>query len=218
MARAQATGRVASTRTNSILPNGTFESAPTGFTAQTNTAGRWIDGSAAGSAASTGLGWATPNAGSGVGANAAASFDNTISRSGTTSMKLSNLTITGGVTAGTYNTTVVRAYYPIQVATAYILSGYIRTNNVPANGAFIDIRQYSANGTTLATTSTTKVGGTDASFRQVTLAFTSNASAVFYNIFLRNTTTGNVCDAWFDDITLVPATTGRIAASGRVAA
>jgi hypothetical protein len=63
----------------------------------------------------------------------------------------------------------------------------------------------------LATTSTNKLSGTDSSFREVTLSFTSNASAVFGCLFLRNNVAGNTCDAWFDDITLVPASLGRVA-------
>lgn len=216
MARIAAIGRVASARTNSILRNGDFELRPAVITAQTNTANRWIDGTAAGSVARLGLGWATPGTGSGVGANGDTGFDTTIFRSGSASLKLSNLNASGAVTASSYRQTpAVNSaieLIPLKPNTTYTLTGYIRTNNVPTNGAFIDVREFSSAVATLATNSTNKLSGTDTSFRQVTVTFTTNASTVFGAILLRNTVTGNTCDAWFDDIILVPAVLGRVTA------
>lgn len=221
MARVAASGRVASTRTNSILYNGNFEQRPSVITAATTTANRWIDGTSGGSSAISGYGWGTPNAGSGVGANGEIGFDATIFRSGTASMRLSNLTVSGAVTATSSRTATPSAANLYQIFrllpnTSYTLTGYIRTNNVPNNGAFIDLRQFDATGSTLATTSSNKLAGTDTSWRTATLTVTTNASAAFGIVLLRNTVSGNICDAWFDDITLVPATIGRVSASGRV--
>lgn len=223
MARPAASGRIASTRTNSILYNGNFEVKPGTITAQTNTAGRWIDGTAAGTTARNAYGWSTPSAGSGVGANGDMGFDTSIFRSGTASLRLSNLNSSGAVTSSSAKTvtpTAATAFelFPLLAGTSYTLTGYIRTNNVATNAAFIDVREFNAAYTNLATNSSTKLSGTDTSFRQVTVTFTTNASTVFGLILLRNSVAGNTSDAWFDDITLVPATISRVAASGRVAA
>lgn len=222
MARTAATNRVANTRSSSVVYNGGFEIKPA-YVADTNTANRWIDGTAAGSAARTAFGWAAPSAGSGVGANATIAFDTAQSRSGAASLRLSNLNATGAVTASTIKaaTPIAASSYelfPLLPNTSYTLTGYIRTNNVPSNGAFIDIRQFGVGSTftTLATTSTTKLSGTDTTWRQVTLTFTSNASAAWGCLFLRNNVAGNTCDAWFDDITLVSNASSRVATAGRL--
>lgn len=218
MARVAATGRVASTRTNSILYNGGFEIAPA-FTAETGTATRWIDGTAAGSTAKLGYGWGIPNGA--ISSTVGASFDTSQFRSGTYSMKLSNLTTASSISVGTYRNTPVAStlfeLFLLQPNTSYTLTGYIRTNNVATNGAYIDLRQYTAAGTAVLTSATNKLSGTDSTWREVTLTLTTGATTVFGSLLLRLNVTGNVSDAWFDDITLIPASTGRVAASGRVA-
>lgn len=218
MARVAASGRVASTRTPGILYNGGFEIAPA-FTAGTNTATRWIDGTAAGSTGKLGYGWAIPNGA--ITSTVESYFDTSRKRSGTYSLKLSNLTTGSSISVANFrNTPAASTLYELlrlQPNTSYTLTGYISTNNVAASGAYIDFRQYNAAGTALATTSTTKLSGTDATFREVTVTVTTNASAVFGGLLLRLNVTGNISDAWFDDITLTPATNGRVAASGRIA-
>lgn len=220
MARVAVSGRVATTRTNSILYNGGFEVKPSVLTAATNTANRWIDGTAAGSAAKLAFGWSAPNSGSGVGANGEIGFDTSVFRSGAASLRLSNLNASGAVTASSLrsNPAAGTAFelFLLSPNTSYTLVGYIRTNNVATNSAFIDLRQFSSAFATLATTSTNKLSGTDTTWRQVTLTVTTNASAVFGCLFLRNNVAGNTSDAWFDDITLIPASLGRNAVSGRV--
>lgn len=216
MARIAVANRAASTRTNSILRNGDFETKPGTITAQTNTADRWIDGTAGGSVAKAAYRWSAPSAGSGVGANGDMGFDTTIFRTGTASLKLSNLNASGAVTACSARTiapTAATAYqlFRLVAGASYTLTGYIRTNNVASNSAFIDVREFSSAFATLATNSTNKLSGTDTSWRTVTVTFTANASTVFGCIFLRNNVAGNTSDAWFDDITLVPATLGRVA-------
>lgn len=218
MARIAAFGRVASTRTNSTLYNGGFEVTPAIITAATNTATRWIDGTAAGSTASRALGWATaPGA---ITAPAEAGFDTSIKRSGNASLKLSTLSAIGSVTAGTYQTLNVQQlqFLPLLPSTTYTLVGYIRTNNVITNGSFIDVREFNAAGSAGTTTSTAKLSGTDTSFRVVTSTFTTASTTRFGCIFLRLNVAGNTSDAWFDDITLVPSSLGRTVASGRVVA
>ncbi len=222
MARVAVSNRATSTRNNSILYNGGFEIFPT-YVADTNTANRWIDGTAAGASGRSGYGWAVPSSGSGVGANSAAAFDTSIKRSGNASLRLSTLNASGTIIITNFknNAPIASTLYQcflLKPNTSYTLTGYIRTNNVVASAAFIDIREFSADITTLATTSTTKVGGTDTSFRQVTVTFTTNSSTVFGGLLLRINLAGNTSDAWFDDITLVPASISRSVASGRVAA
>jgi hypothetical protein len=216
MARIAVADRVTNTRLNNILYNGNFELKPS-YVADTNTAGKWIDGTAAGSGAKLAYGWGTPATGSGVGANAAAAFDTSQFRSGTASMRLSNLNASGAVTIASYalNPIASTAFQLFRLIpnTSYTMRGYVRTNNVATNSAFIDVREYSAAIATLATNSSNKLSGTDTSWRQVTATFTTNASTVFGAVFLRNNVAGNTSDAWFDDITLVPATTGRVAVS-----
>lgn len=216
MARIATANRAASTRLNSILYNGDFEVKPSSITAQTSTANRWIDGTSGGSAAKLGFGWAAPSSGSGAGANGAMGFDTTIFRSGTASLKLSNLNASGATTVASCRTiapTAASAFelFLLKPNTSYTLTGYIRTNNVPTNGAFIDVREFSSAFATLVTNSTNKLSGTDTSWRTVTTTFTTNASTVFGCIFLRNNVAGNTCDAWFDDITLTSSTLGRVA-------
>lgn len=215
MARIAVAGRVASTRTNDALYNGSFEVKPSSITAATNTANRWIDGTAAGSAAKLAFGWAAPSTGSGVGANGEIGFDTTVFNSGAASLRLSTLNASGAVVATSLrnispSTATAFELIRLQANTPYVLRGFIRTNNVATNGAFIDIREYSSTFSALATTSTNKLSGTNASWREVSLTFTTNASTVWAALLLRNNVAGNTSDAWFDDITLVPATLGRV--------
>lgn len=219
MARTAVSGRVASTRTNSILYNGDFEEKPSVITAATTGAGRWIDGTAVGSSARTSQGWSALV----IGADAEAGFDTTVFRSGTASLRLSTLNTTGAMTVGTYRTNPPTASSLFELFTlvpgvTYTLNGYIRTNNVATNGAFIEVREFNASGGTVTTRSSAKLSGTDTSWRNVTVSFTAGATTRFGGIFLRNNVTGNVSDAWFDDISLVPSTVGRVAATGRVPA
>ena len=216
MPRTLSGSRTAGVHTNNIIYNGTFEVAPSVLTAQTNTVGRWIDGTAAGSQAKSGFGWGTVT----ITSSSAVGFDNTVSNSGTNSLKLSTLNTTGAITAGSFRTNGPNAgsafeLFTLLPGTSYTLTGFIKTNNVATNGAFIDCREFSASFANLATTSTNKLSGTN-NFTKVTATFTTNASTAFGGLFLRNNVTGNTSDAWFDDIvlfqTLFPA---RSAASGR---
>src|SRR5690606_26918304 len=125
---------------NSVQVNGSFEVRPASYTADTNTANRWIDGTAAGSTARLGCGWSAPSAGSGVGANGAIAFDTTQFRSGAASLRLSTLNSSGAVTASSARTiapTAASAFelHALRPNTSYTLTGYIRTNNVASEGA-----------------------------------------------------------------------------------
>lgn len=209
--------RTAAVHTNNIVPNPSFESAPSVLTAPTGGAtGRWIDGTASGSTVKAAYGWAIVA----ISGAATAGFDNTVANSGTYSMKLSTVDITSSITAGSYRTNAPTAaslfeLFPLAASTSYTLTAYIKTNNAATNSAFVDAREFSAAGAAGATSSSNKLSGTQA-FTKVTKVFTTASTAVFGGIFLRNNVTGNISDAWFDDISLVP-TNGltRPAASGR---
>lgn len=181
-----------------LIYNGDFEIAPP-FTAATATATTWIDGTSAGSTAITAYGWAIP---SGAVSNTAnVQFDTSVAHSGTTSLKLSTVDATGAITVASCRTVAANLLFYLDPATSYTLTAWIKTNNVATNGAFIDFRQYSSALATLVTTSSTKLSGTN-DWTKVTITVTTNASAAFGSLFLRNNVTGNVSQAWFDDIIL----------------
>lgn len=204
--------RVASTRKNNLLYNGDFEVKPS-FVAATNTALRWIDGTAAGSQARRGYGWGIPSA---AVTNAEAAFDTAVKNSGTASMRLSILATNGVISVTNYRNapaagSPLSETFILSPNTQYTVTGYISTNNVITNGAWIDFREYNAAATALITNSTTKFSGT-AGFQKVTLTVTTQATTVFGTFLLRLNAVGNVIsDAWFDDITLVPTVIGRVA-------
>lgn len=222
MARIAVANRVAATRTNNILYNGDFEIKPATITAATrDIETRWVDGTVSGSSArSSYYGWGAVQAG--LATSAEIGFDTTVFRSGTTSMRVSTLNATGAFTAGTpknsISITVTYQGFPILPNTSYTISGYIKTNNVKTNGSFLDFRQYSSTPTLLVTTSTNKLSGTN-DWTLVTATVTTNASASLATVLLRNSVAGNISDAWFDDLTLIPAATTpslRVAAANRV--
>jgi hypothetical protein len=193
-------------RTNlngNLIYNGNFEIAPP-FTAGSTTANTWIDGTAAGSTALKAYGWAIPSGA--IAASAAAQFDTSISHSGTNSLKLSTLNVTGAITVSSFKTAAASDLFLISPSTTYTLTFWLKTNNVATNGAFIDFRLYTNAAATITTTSTTKLSGTN-DWTQITLSLATGGTAYFGGLFLRNNVTGNVSDAWFDDIVLAPATT-----------
>ena len=212
MVRTAVANRVAQTRTGNILYNGGFEVKPSVITAATNTLNRWIDGTAAGSLrADRGVPAGTAEAG----------FDISVMRSGLASLKLSALDTAGTIVVASYKTNPGASsafeLFRLEPSTTYTLVAYMKTTNVVTDSAFIDLRQYRANITATTTTSTNKLSGTNG-FTLVTLTITTNSDTVFGSILIRNNIAGNISNVWVDDMTLIPSTIGRIAASGRVAA
>lgn len=178
-----------------------MERLPAVISAQTNTSNRWIDGTAAGSEG-TPYGWAIPS-----GVSATAGFDTSTFHGGTASMKLSNPTTSATATITTFRLngpttgSLPTEAFPILPNTQYVITAWIMTNNVPTNGAFVEFRQYSAAASNLSTSTSNKLSGT-VGWTQVSVSVTTNASAAWGGILLRNSVAGNVCDAWFDDITV----------------
>lgn len=185
-----------------ILYNGNFEIAPA-FTAATTSSNKWIDGAAAGNSALISYGWAVINGA--LTATASAQFDSSVSHSGSNSLKLATGDATGAITCGTYIGTspTLQTAFVLLPSTSYTLTAWIKTNNVASNAVFIDFRQYSAAIATLATTSSTKLSGTN-DWTQVTITVTTNASAALGSVLLRNNVAGNIGQAWFDDIVITP--------------
>lgn len=218
MARAAVTNRVSTG--NILLANANFENYPT-FTAQTNVASRFITGTAAGSTTNRTYVWACPSGA--VTSSSAAGFDSTVSHSGSASMKLSTLNATGAITVA-YNATVtttitaadLKYVFVMLPNTFYTLTGFVKTNNVATNSAFINIRQVNSSGTQVATTASSKLSGTN-DWTQLTVTVTTQATAAFGTILLSNSVAGNTSDAWFDDLVLICRTSQRVAVSNRQA-
>lgn len=181
-----------------LIYNGNFEIAPP-FTAATATATAWVDGTSAGSTAITAYGWAIPSGA--VSSTANVQFDTSVSHSGTTSLKLSTGDATGAITVTNYRTVTANQLFYLDPSTSYTLTVWIKTNNVATNGTFIELRQYSSALATLVTTTSTKLSGTN-DWTQLTITVTTNASAAFGSLLIRNNVAGNISQAWFDDIIL----------------
>lgn len=198
-----------------IIQNGDFEDYPVSG-AGTNTANRWIDNTAGGSTNNV-FNWAIPTAA--IAATATASYDTSVKRSGSASMKLDLADATGTVTVqyGTRNSPPVTADKPFLIpllpSTSYTLTAYIKTTNCATNAAFIDLREYSGTLSTVATNSSTKLSGTN-DWTKVTLTFTTGSTTAFGSILLRHNVAGNVATAWFDDIVLTKTTPEARTASG----
>lgn len=207
-------GRVASTRTNSILYNGDFEVAPTLTTFHTTNTSRWFDGTTIGSIAKKAQGWGVRSAG--ITSTVEMGFDSSVSHSGTYSMKLDLKTTSAACTASTCPNNLLSEMFRLSPNTTYVFTAWCKTTTVATNAAFVDIFEVSAANSILVTNSTNKLTGTN-DWTLLTKNFTTNASTVFGFINLRNSVTGNVSVAWLDDLLLIPATTGRVPASGRVA-
>lgn len=226
MARIAVANRTASTSTGNILYNGGFEIAPT-FVAATTTTSRWIDGTAAGSAAlASRYGW-----GVNITGTDAAQFDNSVFRSGSNSLKLSTLAaasflearpVIGTVSAIKINNAGIRAV----PNTSYTVTYWMKTNFVSGsatNGARVDCLELSSTSSTLVTNSVGSYVKITTDWTQYTFTFTTNASTVYLmvrpEIYGHQGAATLIMDAWFDDITVVcNAGIGRVAASGRTAA
>jgi hypothetical protein len=202
------------TRSTSTIPrrsvenlvfNGDFEYAPS-FTAATNTANRYIDGTASGlNTFESAYKWFTPS----TFANATAQYDTSVKLTGTASMKLSTTTTAGLASAIIGNNTsaanIKLTMIPVLPSTSYTVSGYCKTSNVAAAAAHIDIYEYNGTGTIGATNTTNTLTGTN-DWTKLTATFTTASTARFITLALRNHVAGNVSDAWFDDIRLTKTT------------
>ena len=193
-----------------LVKNFDFEVVPT-FTAAQNTAGTWITGVAGGSGTNATYKWAIPSAA--ISAAASVRFDTTVSHNGNASIKLDVTDASGTVVVSNIlNSAVGGTLGSINVLpnTSYSFSAWVKTSTVGTNGVYMDVRQFNAAGSTITTTSSNKLSGTN-DWTQVTGSFTSNAAATNVCIILRNGVAGQASTAWFDDIYLAPTTNpGRV--------
>lgn len=190
-----------------MVKNGDFEFAPP-FVAATTTAGRWIDGTAAGSTTNNLYRWSASYLVSG--ANAA--FDTAVSKSGNSSMRLSTTDASGHIVISQSLNSGSPSEYEarnILIAvlpnTSYTLTAWVKTNNVATNGVWADIREFSGSRVLGTTTPTSKLSGTN-DWTKVTVTVTTAATTRYIGVLLSNTVVGNISDAWFDDIVLTPTT------------
>jgi hypothetical protein len=193
-----------------LVKNFDFEVAPT-FVAATSTAGRWIDGTASGSANNATYKWAT--AAAALTATVGASFDTTVSYRGSASLKLEALDATGVIVVANIQVASVGGSLgtiPITPSTAYTFSAWVKTSTVGTNGAYMDVRQFNAGAGVITTTSSTKLSGTN-DWTQVTGSFTSDAAATNVCILFRNTIAGQASIMWVDEVYLAKTTNpGRV--------
>lgn len=135
-------------------------------------------------------------------ANSSAEFDTAVTRTGLKTLKLSNTDTTGVSdifpTSESITLAEKRSLLPtIKPSTAYVLSCWIKTNNTKVNACQIRIIQYAVDGTTGTISNSTVLDGTN-DWTLKTISFTSDATARYLWINLRNWKAGNVSDAWFD--------------------
>lgn len=193
-----------------LVKNFDFEVAPT-FVAATSTAGRWIDGTASGSTTNSTYKWAIASAA--LTASASASFDTTVFRNGTASLKLDRTDATGAVVvANVLNAAAGGSLgtIPINPGVSYTFNIYAKTSTVGTDTVYADVRLFNAAGSTVNTKSTNKLSGTN-DWTLLTVTFTADADATNCCIILRNAASATVGPAWFDDIYLAPTTNpGRV--------
>lgn len=176
--------------------NGDFSIVPTFVAEQTQT--NWIDGSATGSATDNTYGWRITRSATAVSAR----FDQTVSHSGGTSLKLSTTDATGRLYASTYGGGVVPGVIKIKPSTIYKLTGWVKTNNVVASGVKIAAVVYDSAFSALSFPVTSYMPAGSSDWTQLSIVFTTGATADNIRINLENNAAGNVSDAWFDDIKL----------------
>jgi hypothetical protein len=193
-----------------LIQNPGFENAPN-FTAAQTAGPSYIDGTAGGSGSNTTFGaWAIP--GSGITAAAQVQFDNTVSHSGTYSIKLSTTNTSGtvNVSQGLSGSAPAAADIASAVPSrAYSYSVWVKTNNVATNAVWADVREFSGTLSQITTTSSSKLSGTN-DWTKLTINWTTNNNTRYIQVILRNNVAGNIGDASFDDNILTLNSGGNV--------
>ena len=192
-----------------LVYNGDFEYAPP-FTAATTTSSRWIDGTAAGSTTNNLFGWAT---GTLVGTSSV-KYDNAVSYSGDSSLKLS--TSNTGSSAVAFNVVSLVAAQmqyavPIQPNTSYTYSFMLKTNVISGSattGAQIQFKSRNAAASNVGSVIYAAGVITTQDWTRYTGTFTTHADARYMTpqiqVVGNDGTATLIMDAWFDDIQLRP--------------
>jgi hypothetical protein len=181
--------------------NGDFELTPP-FTA-VQIATRWIDGTAAGSDTITQYGWFFYT----TAGTTSCRFDPTVSYSGKTSFKLSNVDTSGRCQIENVNVSILTAEHfskhaiRIKPSVKYKLSAFVKTINVAADSVYIRLAQYDIAASLGTQVFTSKLTGTN-DWTYLSVTFTSDADAEFGRLSIYNIIAGNVSDAWFDEVRL----------------
>ncbi len=191
---------------NNYVSNPGFENAPT-FTAAQTTVANWVDGTASGSSTNSLYRWyAALRQGS---ATWTIQYDNTVSHSGSNSIKIA-------VTASTSGEVCVRQInnsgtswaqnpflIPLYPSTSYTFSAWMKTDtvgNTGTNNATFSCQLLTSSYSFSASkTGTIGVTGTT-NWTQHSTTFTTSATQVYADILLElRDNTGTV---WFDDVSL----------------
>lgn len=193
-----------------LLTNGDFEYAPP-FTAATNTTQRFIDGTASGSANN----YSPYTWGFSKGNTATAQFDSTVSKFGTTSMKITTGSSAAYGEVNLYGpfvpATIKNTLIPALPSTTYTISWWMKTEYVSGDasqGATVGLIEF--NGVPASTTFNSSVAATIKTTTDWTFysySITTQSTTRFFNVQARiygHNGTGTLqMNAWFDDITLV---------------
>jgi hypothetical protein len=184
-----------------LVFNGDFEYAPP-FTAAQTSNGRWIDGTAAGSTTKTVFDWAVIGGGSTP--TFSVSIDDTVSHSGTKSLKIVASDATGWAAVSKYTTLGTQTQIPCLPSTSYTLTGWVKTTAGGNVGATIRLREINGvNGIVATTNSTALLGENDWTLLKVTVT-TNSATRFLLPMLVYDPNAAGT--AWFDDITLTPTT------------
>jgi hypothetical protein len=209
-----------------LVYNGDFEYAPPTNVAQSTTS-NWIDGTIGGSGTFNPIAWYLRR----IAGTSSALFDNTVSHSGTYSMKLScqavggrlfvyhNAAIGGG---GAIANKASGVAIPSLANTSYTCSYWMRTNLVSGaaqTGARLEIQKKGTDGASAETFVFNTFGVvTTTGWTQYSFTFTTAAIYGEYYLVPTCVITGNdgaatlIMDAWFDDIVITQNNTTRVIA------
>ena len=195
-----------------LVSNGAMSYVPpAGANVATTTGSRFIDGTVGGSTTNNLFGWAIAGPATAI----AGIYDTTVLYNGLPTLKISNTNTTGRA-RGIWNlpasnfSTVTQAQLsyliPCLPNTAYILSGWIKTNNTLATTPLIAVELSGSGAVVIANSSTTTgfAGTNDWYFNRK--PFTTSSTTSFLGVYCANDTAGNISDAWFANIQLTPTT------------
>ena len=200
-----------------LVYNGDFEYAPVGGV-PTTSGFNWIDGTAGGSSTNGIFGWQVINR---LGTTSIY-FDNTVSKSGSNSLKISLLA--AGSWGGIGNTSAVKnsrgigsgqpSIFTVLPNTSYTISLYMKTQHhsgTSDTGAICQVINYTAGGSSVGSALNVMNGVLSTTdWTKYSLTFTTPSTASFLQILPRiigsNGAATLIMDAWFDDIQLYPTT------------
>lgn len=195
---------------NNLVRNGDFEYAPA-FTAATNTGGVWVDGTAAGSTASSSpYGWGTVA----ILGGSTAEFDSVEKHSGSYSLKcVSPASSSLDVRYGAKGSAASNAPYSIPVSplTSYTFTCWFKTSvTTPGSGAVgcrVNLVERTGAYGFVVANNVTEIF-TTTGWTSYTLTITTSATTAYLlpSVLVGDGTQTRATIAWLDDITLSPTT------------